>query len=199
MHKVIGITGGIASGKSTVSNMIKKLGFTVLDADIASRKVVEPGEEAYEKVKEAFGEHIFHEDGTLNREKLGSLIFNDNEKRLILNSIIHPAVRKWMEDQQAAAFERGEAVVFQDIPLLFEGKLHHAFDHTILVYVDAEVQLERLIKRNGFSKEEAMARINSQMLLSEKRKLSDEIIDNNGSEEATRQQLLDILKKLQIL
>ena len=199
MQKIIGLTGGIASGKSTVSKMIERLGFTVLDADIASRKVVEPGEEAYLKVKEVFGDHVFNEDGTLNRQKLGSLIFNNSEKRLLLNSIMHPAIRKWMNDQQEQAFTRGETVVFQDIPLLFEGNMHHGFDKTILVYVDADVQLERLMKRNAFSKEEALARIHSQMPLSEKVALADEVINNNGSEEETREQLMHILKKFQLL
>ena len=199
MHKIIGLTGGIASGKSTISKMIEQLGFTVLDADIASRKVIEPGEEAYLKVKEAFGNDIFHEDGTLNRAELGNLIFNNEEKRLLLNSIMHPAVRKWMNDRQEEAFNRGEKVVFQDIPLLFEGKMQQGFDHTILVYVDADVQLERLMKRNAFSREEALARIYSQMPLLEKRALADEVINNNGSEEESKKQLIDILKKLELI
>lgn len=199
MHKVIGLTGGIASGKSTVSKMIEQLGFTVLDADIASRKVVEPGEEAYLKVKEVFGEHIFNADGTLNRAELGSLIFNNEEKRLLLNSIMHPAVRRWMNNQQEEAFKRGEKVVFQDIPLLFEGNMQQGFKHTILVYVDDDVQLERLMKRNHFSREEALARIHSQMPLSEKVALADEVVNNNASEEETREQLMNILKKLQLI
>ncbi|MBD3108348.1 dephospho-CoA kinase [Bacillus sp. AGMB 02131] len=199
MYKIIGLTGGIASGKSTISKMIEQLGFTVLDADIASRKVIEPGEEAYTKVKEAFGEHIFNEDGTLNRAELGNVIFNNEEKRLLLNSIMHPAVRKWMNDRQEEAFKRGEKVVFQDIPLLFEGNMQKSFDHTILVYVEADVQLQRLMERNNFSKEEALARIRSQMPLSEKLALADEVINNNGTEEESKQQLLNILKKLELL
>ncbi len=199
MHKIIGLTGGIASGKSTISKMIEQLGFTVLDADIASRKVIELGEEAYFKVKEAFGSDIFYEDGTLNRTALGNLIFNNEEKRLLLNSIMHPAVRKWMNDRQEEAFNRGEKVVFQDIPLLFEGKMKQEFDHTILVYVDADVQLERLMKRNAFSREEALARIRSQMSLLEKRALADEVINNNGSEEDSKKQLMDILRKFELI
>ena len=199
MHKIIGLTGGIASGKSTISKMIEQLGFTVLDADIASRKVIEPGEEAYFKVKEAFGNDIFHEDGTLNRAELGNLIFNNEEKRLLLNSIMHPAVRKWMNDRQEEAFNRGEKVVFQDIPLLFEGNMKQEFDHTILVYVDADVQLERLMKRNAFSREEALARIHSQMSLLEKRALADEVINNNGLEEDSKKQLIDILRKFELI
>ena len=199
MHKIIGLTGGIASGKSTISKMIEQLGFTVLDADIASRKVIEPGEEAYLKVKEAFGNDVFHEDGTLNRAELGKLIFNNEEKRLLLNSIMHPAVRKWMNNRQEEAFNRGEKVVFQDIPLLFEGKMQQYFNHTILVYVDADVQLERLMKRNAFSREEALARIHSQMPLVEKRALADEVINNNGSEEESKEQLMEILKKFELV
>src|SRR5690606_39071126 len=107
VSQVIGITGSIATGKSTVSNMIKELGFTVVDADIAARVVVEPGQEAYKKIVETFGEEILQPTGEIDRKKLGNIVFNNEEKRLQLNSIVHPAVRKWMNDQKEAAFQRG--------------------------------------------------------------------------------------------
>ena len=198
MQMVIGITGGIASGKSTVSPFISSLGCTVVDADVASRKVMEPGEEAYQQVKDAFGESVFKEDGNLNRETLGAIIFHNKEKRQLLNSIVHPAVRKWMNTQQEEAFARGEEVVFVDIPLLFESKLTSTVNRTLLVYVDDDVQLARLMERNDFSKEEALARIQSQMPLVEKKKLADEVINNNGTIEDTKKQLLDILRKWHI-
>lgn len=198
VSQVIGITGSIATGKSTVSNMIKELGFTVVDADIAARVVVEPGQEAYKKIVETFGEEILQPTGEIDRKKLGNIVFNNEEKRLQLNSIVHPAVRKWMNDQKEEAFQRGEQVVFLDIPLLYESKLTHMTDKVIVVYVDEKTQLERLMKRNELSEEEAKARINSQMSIEEKRKLADAVIDNRGSLEETKQQLISILTEWKI-
>ena len=199
MIKVIGITGGIASGKSTASNMVREMGFTVIDADYASRVVVEPGQKAYGEIIDQFGESILHEDGTLNREKLGAIIFTDEEKRKQLNRIVHPAVRTYMNEEREAAFERGEKIVFLDIPLLFESKLTHMVDKTVLIYVDQDVQLQRLMARNNLTEEQAKARINSQMPLSEKKALADEVIDNNMDIERTRSQLVSVLDKWGII
>lgn len=194
MSQVIGITGSIATGKSTVSNMIKELGYTVVDADIAARVVVEPGEEAYEKIVQAFGEEILQPNGKLDRKKLGNIVFNNEDKRLLLNSIVHPAVRKWMNDQKEEAFARGEKMVFLDIPLLYESKLTHMTDKVIVVYVDQKTQLRRLMERNELTEEEALARINSQMSIEEKKKLADAVIDNRGPLEETQRQLISILQ-----
>lgn len=193
MGIVIGLTGGIASGKSTVSNMIRNLGFEVIDADIAARKVVEPGEPAYFKIVESFGEHILTEDGRIDRPKLGSIIFQNEEKRLLLNSIVHPAVRKLMMDEKEEILRKGARAVFLDIPLLFESKLTYMVDRIILVYVDEKTQLKRLMDRNGFTEKEATDRIRSQMPLKEKVALADAVIDNNGTLEETREQLIDLL------
>ncbi len=199
MKKVIGVTGGIASGKSTISTMIKELGFTVVDADLAARAVVEPGEPAYNEVVATFGKEILHEDGSINRGLLGKIIFHDQEKRLQLNAIVHPAIRIYTQRQKEEAFARGENVVFMDVPLLFEGKLTNTVDVSLLVYVDAEIQLQRLMERNGLSEEEALARIHSQMPLAEKRALADEIINNNGTIEESRLQLMKILQKWNVV
>lgn len=199
MSKVIGVTGGIASGKSTISNIIKNLGFTVVDADLAARVVVEPGQSAYNEVVATFGSDILNQDGSINRAQLGAIIFNNEEKRLKLNEIVHPAIRAYMNSQKEEAFARGEKVVFMDIPLLFESKLTNTVDVSLLVYVDDEVQLKRLMERNNLSEEEALARIRSQMPLSEKRALADEMIDNNGSIEDSRRQLMLILDKWNVL
>ena len=199
MKKVIGVTGGIASGKSTISTMIKELGFTVVDADLAARAVVEPGEPAYNEVVATFGKEILHEDGSINRGLLGKIIFHDKEKRLQLNAIVHPAIRAYTQRQKEEAFARGEHVVFMDVPLLFEGKLTNTVDVSLLVYVDDEIQLQRLMERNGLAKEEALARIHSQMPLAEKRALADEIINNNGTIEESRQQLMKILQKWNVV
>lgn len=193
MRQVIGVTGGIASGKSSVSQYIKDSGFTVIDADIAAREVVEPGEDAYEKIIDTFGIQILQKDKTIDRAKLGNIIFNDTEKRLLLNSIVHPAVRHRMFAQKDAAFERNEETVFMDIPLLFESKLTSIVDKTMLIYVDEQVQIDRLMKRNGYSKAEALARITSQMPLSEKKALADAVIDNNGHFEETKRQVKETL------
>ncbi|TDL88363.1 dephospho-CoA kinase [Vibrio vulnificus] len=199
MGQIIGITGGIASGKSTVSLYLQELGFTIVDADLASRAVVEPGEEAYHQVVKAFGEDILLTDGNIDRVKLGSIIFNDQEKRLLLNGIVHPAVRNWMRGKTEAALSSGEETVFMDIPLLFESKLTFMVDKTLLVYVDEQVQLQRLMNRNGLSETEALARINSQMPLADKKALADAVIDNNGDINETKRQVKAILSEWYVI
>jgi len=193
---VIGLTGGIASGKSTVSNMLKNLGIWVVDADQISREVVEVGKPAYQQILSVFGDEILHQDKTINREKLGAIIFGDHSKREQLNKIVHPAVRKEMLNGVEEEKAKNSKAVVLDIPLLFESKLTHMVDKTILVYVDEKTQLKRLMKRNGYTEKEAKMRIESQLPLHTKKDLSDEIIDNNGGIEQTEKQLHEILKKL---
>lgn len=195
MALVIGLTGGIASGKSTVSQMLKDMEIPVIDADLEARRVVEKGEAAYNEVVATFGEEILLENGEIDRLKLGSIIFNDEKKRQMLNDIVHPAVRKRMLEEKEKFIERGASTIVMDIPLLFESRLTYLVDRTILVYVDENVQLQRLMNRNNFSEEEAIARIRSQMPLEKKRLLADAIIDNNGVIETTRMQLKTILDK----
>lgn len=195
MTVVIGLTGGIASGKSTVSNMIKKLGITVVDADEISRDVVKIGKPAYNQIVDVFGVDILQQDHTLDREKLGALIFSDQKRREQLNKIVHPEVRKEMLRQVEKERKQGLRAVVLDIPLLFESKLTYMVDKTLLVYVDEQTQLERLMQRNGYTETEAKLRIQSQLPLKDKRKLADEIIDNNGSLENTQTQLEAVLKK----
>lgn len=196
---VIGITGSIATGKSTVSKMIKELGYTVVDADIVARVVVEPGEEAYQKIVEHFGEEILLANGEIDRKKLGDLVFQNKEKRLLLNSIVHPAVRNKMNEEKELAFRRGEKVVFLDIPLLYESNLTYMVDKVLVVYVDQPTQLERLMNRNHLTKEEALARITSQLSIEQKRERADAVIDNRGTIEQTKTQLLSVLKDWKIL
>jgi dephospho-CoA kinase len=198
MSLVIGLTGGIASGKSTVSNMFKEMDITVVDADIEARLAVMKGESAYVKILAEFGEDILLDNGEINRQRLGSIIFYQEEKRQILNEIVHPEVRKRMRDQVEQAIKNSEEVVVLDIPLLFESKLTYMVDKTLLVYVDDETQLKRLTDRNNLSEEDARARISSQMPLSEKIKLADAVIDNNGSIANTKKQLLEILEQFSI-
>jgi dephospho-CoA kinase len=198
MAMIIGLTGGIASGKSTVSNMFKTKGFTIIDADLAAREVVHIGENAYLQIVKAFGEEILMEDLNINRQKLGSIIFHHEEKRQLLNSIVHPAVRKYMNDQKNVAILKGKKTIILDIPLLFESKLTYMVEKTILVYVNDKIQLERLMKRNQLTQEEADARITSQMPLKDKIQLADAVINNNESLKETQSQLNDLIKKWEL-
>ncbi|PFP27777.1 dephospho-CoA kinase [Bacillus sp. AFS073361] len=198
MSLVIGLTGGIASGKSTVSNFFKEMNITVVDADIEARLAVMKGEAAYFKIIAEFGEDILLADGEIDRPKLGSIIFHQVEKRQLLNDIVHPEVRRRMKDQVETAKKNGEEVVVLDIPLLFESKLTYMVDKTLLVFVDNETQLKRLMARNNLSVMDAEARIHSQMPLSDKLRLADAVINNNGSVEDTKKQLLEILAKFGI-
>lgn len=199
MAIIIGLTGGIASGKSTVSNMFKQLNIPVVDADLIARQVVEPGEPAYEEIVKVFGEEILQADKTLDRKKLGAMVFADVAKRKQLNQIVHPAIRKQMLAERDAYVTQGHRCVVLDIPLLFESQLTHFVDKTIVVYVDEATQLKRLMERDQLTEQEARQRIQSQMPLAEKVKLADAVIDNNDTIEATCEQLYDLLRKWSIL
>ncbi|WP_268963976.1 dephospho-CoA kinase [Pseudalkalibacillus berkeleyi] len=195
---IIGLTGGIASGKSTISKMIVELKIPVVDADLIARQVVMPGEMAYNKIVEAFGEDVIADDHSLDRKKLGTIIFNDEDKRKTLNSIVHPAVRKEMLRQKDDYLKEHDSVVL-DIPLLYESKLTHMVDQTLLVYVSADVQLKRLMERDQSSKDEALSRIQSQIPLSDKKQWADKVIDNNGTIEESKKQLIHSLSEWGIL
>lgn len=198
MSLVIGLTGGIASGKSTVSNMLREMNITVVDADVEARLAVEKGEPAYKRIIEEFGREILMPNEEIDRQKLGSIIFHHADKRQLLNEIVHPEVRTRMNRMVEAAKTRQEKMVILDIPLLFESKLTYMVDKTLLVYVDPQIQLVRLMERNNLSKEDAEARIHSQMPLSDKVKLADAVINNNGSVQETKKQLLSILSEWEI-
>jgi len=193
-YKVIGITGGIASGKSTVSDYIRSKGYPVLDADIYARKVVEPGSEGLKEIVEAFGEVALNEDGTMNRQYVGSLIFNDKEKRDILNGITHPKIRQMMNDERD--FYLKTTHVFQDIPLLFENGLEDQMDEIIVVYVERDVQTERLMSRNELSESEAISRIDSQMSLEDKKARATVVFDNTETRETLYKQIDEFLSTL---
>ncbi len=198
MGKIIGVTGGIASGKSSVSRWLISKGYPVIDADIAARKVVEPGMPALEEVIKVFGKSICLSDGTLDRKKLGSIVFSDSEKRQMLNEIVHPAVRKWMIEETKKALHQGADLVFLDIPLLYESNLTYMVESVILVYVKPEVQLKRVMERDHFSEEEALARIKAQIPIDDKKELADYIVDNNGPFCETEEQLNELIKQLGI-
>ena len=175
----IGLTGGIATGKSTVSRLFRERGIPIIDADVIARAVVEPGGKAYDGVKATFP-RCFNGD-RLNRPALGREIFHDEEKRQVLNQLTHPAIRETMQEEMQLHVAKGETVVIFDIPLLFEGTMRDLVDYTVVVYCREEMQLMRLMERNGLTKEEAIARINAQISIDEKKQQADFLINNNGS------------------
>lgn len=190
---IIGLTGSIASGKSTISAMLKEKGYPIIDADLVARLVVEPGTSNLLEIKRQFGASVINEDGTLNREALGKLIFNDPSKRKQLNDLMHPAIRSEMLRQRDELFKSGHKTLIMDIPLLFESRLQHFVNKILVVSVTEEMQLERLMNRNSLSKEEATSRIHSQLPVSEKEKGADAVIYNNGTIAQSQQQLERII------
>lgn len=195
---IIGLTGSIATGKSTIANELINIGYTVIDADQSARTVVEPGEEANLKIREVFGDEVFTEDGHLNRPKLGEIIFNDEQKRKQLNGIVHPAVRADMLKQKDQAFADGKQTVFLDIPLLFESELQWMVEKVLVVYAPEAIQKERLMKRNDYNEQEAASRIASQIPVEKKRQQADAVIDNSGTIEQSIKQLHVLIKDWQL-
>ncbi|WP_211653869.1 dephospho-CoA kinase [Planococcus alpniumensis] len=194
---IIGLTGSIASGKSTVSQMLKELGYPVVDADLVARQVVEPGTETLNSIAQAFGPEVILANGSMDRERVGKIIFNDPTSRKKLNDIIHPAIRREMLRQRQAFLDEGYETVIMDIPLLFESKLQRMVDKILVVSVSEQQQLKRLMERNGLAEQEAKARIASQLPFSVKEQGADEVLDNNGSVDNTKRQLMRILDNWQ--
>lgn len=188
MTKVIGLTGGIATGKSTVAELLKAHGFKIVDADIASRKAVEKGSEELKNVVAEFGEEALTEEGEMNREYIGQQIFYDDLKREKLNAIIHPIVREIMENEKKQYLAQGYDVVM-DIPLLFENGLEKTVDEVWLVYTSPSIQIDRLMERNQLSIEDAKARIYSQISIDKKSRMADVVIDNFGTKLELKQNL----------
>ncbi len=189
--KVIGLTGGVGSGKSTVAEMLRELGATVIDADQAAHEVYAPGTPGFESVVAEFGRE-FVRDGAIDRQKLGALVFNDEEARRRLNAIVHPLVREWMAARTAEALERGDEIVIQDVPLLFENGLEGLFSSVLLVYAPDDIQLERLVRSRGVPRERALAIIAAQLPIDEKRRRAHHIVDNSGTVEQTRNQVEEV-------
>lgn len=195
MGKTIGLTGSVATGKSTVSNMIQQAGIPLVDADIAARKVVEPGTEGLKEIVAYFGEEVLLADGTLDRAKLGEIIFKDKEKREKLNEITHPRVKDYMLEARERFFRAGKELVFFDIPLLFESHLESLVDQIVVVWTTPETELKRLMERNNLTKEDALRRIESQMGIDEKARKADFVIDNNESLEKTQKQVYTFIER----
>ncbi len=175
---LVGLTGGIATGKSTVAGMFKRCGATVIDADALAREVVEPGKPAWREIVKTFGKDVINPDRTLNRQTLGVMVFGHPAKLRRLERIIHPRVaREQIRLTKQAARNDPKAVVIYDVPLLFEAGIDTRVDTTIVVTADRETQIARLKKRNGLSRAEALRRIKSQMPLTEKRRRADYTVD----------------------
>ncbi|REH77764.1 dephospho-CoA kinase [Staphylococcus felis] len=192
MPKVIGLTGGIATGKSTVAELLQIHGFKIVDADVASRKAVEKGSEGLEKVRDLFGEEAITAEGEMNRAFIGQEVFYDDEKREQLNQIIHPIVNQLMKKECDDYLEKGYNVIM-DIPLLFENGLEDTVDEVWLVYASEPIQIDRLMARNNMSIEDAKARVYSQISIDKKSRMADVVIDNLGSKLELKQNLEKVL------
>ncbi|ENH97063.1 dephospho-CoA kinase [Gracilibacillus halophilus YIM-C55.5] len=192
---IIGLTGNIASGKSTVSEMCQKWHIPVIDADKIAHQIVEPQELAYQPIIDAFGEDIVKQDGWIDRKKLGRIVFGNDQARQTLNQITHPAIRKKMQEQKQQLLDQGHRAIVLDIPLLFENQLTYMVDRTLVVYTERSIQLQRLMARNQFTKEEAEKRMNAQMDQEKKKERADAVVDNSGTIGETEKQLVEILRQ----
>lgn len=193
---ILGLTGGIATGKSTVTGMLRERGIPVIDADQIAREVVEPGKPAYEAIVRHFGRDILLEDGEINRKKLGEIVFSDEAERQKLNAIVHPEVRRVMREEAEAAEANGADIVFMDIPLLFESKLQYMVEKIVLVYAPADMQLARMMERDELEEEQAQKRLKAQFPIDQKKKDADFLIDNSTTREETERQVEKLLAEL---
>jgi len=194
--KLVGLTGGIASGKSTVAKILERLGAAVINADALSREVVEPGKEAWREIIDAFGAGILQPDQTLDRQKLRTVIFNDRDGRKKLEAIIHPRVRTLAEERIREHAVAGYSIIVYEVPLLFEGNLHEWLRPVILVACNVDTQRTRLQERDQLTQTEAQKHIDAQMSLEEKRRLADYVIENDGSLANLEQQVRTVLEKI---
>lgn len=184
--KIIGLTGGIASGKSTVSRVLKDLGAIIIDSDDVAHEIIAPRKPAWNDIVNLFGPEVLNPDMTINRDILGEIVFNDPIKLKALNQIVHPRVaERFKDDLQEIRNMQPDAVVVMDVPLLYETHMERICDVVWVVWVDRETQKYRLMKRNNYSEEEATVRIEAQMSLDEKAHMADVIIDNSQSMEET--------------
>lgn len=195
--KVIGLTGGIATGKSTVSEILENAGAVIVDADRIAREAVRKGLPAHREIVAHFGKAILLPDGEINRNALGDIIFNTPDKKQLLNKIVHPHVRKETHRQlQQIESTDPNAIVILDIPLLFEAEMDRDLSEVIVVYAPEHVQIKRLMKRDRLTQTAARARICSQMPIEEKKRRATIVIDNSGTRKNTRKQTLEIFNRL---
>jgi dephospho-CoA kinase len=201
--RVIGLTGGIGTGKSTVSRMLEELGALVIDSDAIVRELQAPGAPLLAEIAAALGEGVILSDGGLDRARVGEIVFRDEAARRRLNAVVHPAVGRETARRLEAARARAVPLVVLDIPLLFETRMHGTasranlgVEAVVVVYAPRELQIRRQIERNGYGREEALRRIEAQLPIDEKRALADHVIDNSGSLEETRRQVRRLFETL---
>ena len=194
--RLVGLTGGIATGKSTAAGVFAEQGAVVVDSDVLARRVVEPGSDGLEEIRREFGPGVLRADGSLDREALGAIVFGDHDARARLNAIVHPRVAAAAEGEVQAAHARDSgAIVIYDVPLLFEVGMEGRFDRVVVVYVPRAEQLRRLRARDGLTAGEAEARLRSQGDIEEKACRADDVLDNTGSRQGLRQQVVDLWKR----
>jgi dephospho-CoA kinase len=203
MSLLVGLSGGIATGKSTVAKLLTQLGATVIDADAIVHEQQAPGQPLLQELAKAFGAEILRADGSLDRARLGELVFKDPDARALLGKLTHPRVIAEMKRRAELARAQRGAVVILDIPLLFEGvktgsgaAVAFDYDLKVLVYASPDQQVERQISRNGYGRDEAERRIAAQMPIDEKKALADRLIDNRGSPEETERQVRALFAEL---
>jgi dephospho-CoA kinase len=194
--KLVGLTGGIASGKSTVAEILKRQAAAIINADVLAREVVEPGHQAWTEIVNTFGTAVLQPDRALDRQKLRAIIFDDPDARKKLESIIHPQVRALAEQRIREHAAAGYAVIVYEVPLLFEGNLQEWLRPVILVACDVDTQRNRLQSRDNLSAAQAQKHIDAQMSLEAKRRLADYVIENNGSLEDLKRQVQAVLEKI---
>lgn len=193
----VGLTGGIATGKSTVAKMLQRKGAYLIDFDLLTRQAYEPGQPAWLKIIDYFGTGILNSDETINRKKLGDIVFREKDKLAKLNELVHPLLFEKRDLlMETLETNQPDAIVISDIPLLIEKNLQKDFDVVVLVYSSPQQQMQRLTGRNGCTAEEALERISSQMPIKEKVPHADIVIDNSASLEKTQQQVDDLWKQL---
>jgi dephospho-CoA kinase len=196
----VGLTGSIAVGKSFVCDIFRELGCFVLDADQTAREVVEPNTPGLRKIIEHFGAQVLTEAGALDRSRLGAIVFADEAKRQLLNSIVHPLVieaqNQWLAERER---ENPDRTAIIDAALMIESKGYQRFDKLIVVWCEPAVQLERLMRRNNLSREEALQRIGAQMPQEEKKRYADFLIDTSEGFESARRQTIEVFEQLKLL
>ena len=193
--RIIGLTGGIASGKSSVARIMESLGAVIIDADLLAREAVAIGEPAYQSIVAEFGEKVLNSDRTINRLVLGNIVFTDPNARRKLERITHPAIAQLAQQRLTALREEGAQIVVYMAPLLIEAGVTSRVDEVWVVYADSDTQVERLIRRDGLSREEALRRLAAQMPMEEKRKMGKVVIDNRGSPEETERIVREIWER----
>jgi dephospho-CoA kinase len=194
--KLIGLTGGIASGKSTVAGILRRLGAAIVNADELSREVVQPDQECWKEIVDAFGAEVLQADRTIDRQKLRKIIFDNPAARQKLEAIIHPRVRALAEQRICEHGAAGYEIVVYEVPLLFEGNLHHWLRPVVLVASDVATQKKRLQERDHLTELEAAKHIAAQMSLEEKRRLADYVIENDGSLEDLELRVRAVLEEI---